>query len=184
MNSRKPVSTISIIIILVALAVVVFFMFKSKNQQESSTTNQNNNSQTSDKSSDSTNSLQDQTKKPATNIELAKRYYEQKNYSKALDYYLLVLGKDKNNLEAIVGAGNCYQELKNSEKAIEYYTKVVSLDKKNITAYLNLSTLYKNNGNTTKAKEVLETGLKNNPNNEDLQNSLDIIDITGNNASN
>lgn len=103
--------------------------------------------------------------------------YEQKNYDQAL-VEIAFLANANPTGEILNLYGNILRDSGDKAAAKSKYEQAISLDPNLIVAYTNLAFIYQDEGNIDKAKEVLNQGLAANPNNEDLQNSLAILEIT------
>ena len=70
--------------------------------------------------------------------------------------------------------GNLYwQNLKDFKKAEENYLKAIELNKQDVSAYVDLSNIYYYDlKDKVKAKEILNIGLNNNPENEELKRAM------------
>lgn len=75
--------------------------------------------------------------------------------------------------------GNLYwQNLKDLKKAEENYLEAIALNKQDIAAYVDLSNIYFYDlKNKIKAKEILNKGLKNNPENEELKRAMEDMNL-------
>ncbi|MDD3774141.1 MAG: tetratricopeptide repeat protein [Patescibacteria group bacterium] len=103
--------------------------------------------------------------------------YEQKEYDQAL-VEIAILANTNPNGEVLNLYGNILRDSGDKAAAKSKYEQAISLDPNLIVAYTNLAIIYQEEGNIDKAKEVLNQGLAANPGNEDLQNSLAILEIT------
>lgn len=74
------------------------------------------------------------------NIAIA--YYNLKKYDKALEYYKLVLEKDKNDGDIYNGIGNSYDELSQFDLAISNYKLAIKLNPKKSEYYYNIGNSY------------------------------------------
>ena len=111
-------------------------------------------------------------------FEQAMSFYQKKKYQEAENAYKDILIKEPENLDVLLALGNTYRDWEKIDLAIAQYEKVINSDPHNITAYLDLAQLYASQNQREKAEQVLKNGLKKNPGNSDLQNSLDILYIT------
>ena len=56
------------------------------------------------------------------------RFYQKKEYGKALGYFEKVLQIDTNNVQAYIGKGNCLRQQEQYNPAIEVYQQALRLD--------------------------------------------------------
>lgn len=75
--------------------------------------------------------------------ETAWKYFENKDYKKAISYYEKAVNKDANNHVALNGAGAAWSWLDNFEKSISYYEQAFKICPKNLTYFTNLLQAYK-----------------------------------------
>ena len=179
-KKRKIWTSIFLLVLLILIAGIFYFQFKySKNKSQPGSSPQEVLSSPSENSTQAQSSGNQSTQ----TIDLKKlfqnalNFYQQKQYANAEAVYKQILNQEPNNLDALLGLGNTYRDWKKYDLAISQYEKVISLDAHKIEAYISLAQVYKNKNQIDKAKEILNTGLKNNPGNADLQNSLDILEI-------
>lgn len=69
-------------------------------------------------------------------------FFGDKEFSKALEIYLLLFQGNPKNESYAISCGNCYDALGDKDKAIEYYLDAVKINRKSEAALLNLSTIY------------------------------------------
>lgn len=73
--------------------------------------------------------------------------------------------------------GNILRDLGQKEEAKAKYQQAIDSDKSFISAYLNLATIYQDEENYDQALAVINEGLKHNPDNEELLNSKNLIEV-------
>ncbi len=78
-------------------------------------------------------------------------YFNQKDWTNAMNNFNEVLKYDPNSTNAITNIGCVYQNTGNNEKAMEYYLKGLTLDPKNAVAHRNISQIYSLQGNMERA---------------------------------
>jgi tetratricopeptide (TPR) repeat protein len=93
-----------------------------------------------------------------TLLEIAGRYYAEKNYLSAEKAYLKVLKVDHKNSLAYSRLGFIYSHLGNTEDAIECFT-IVADTYPNAASYHNLAMMYFKNRDFNKSAEALEKSL-------------------------
>src|SRR3954469_25083903 len=69
----------------------------------------------------------------------ANSYYKNKQFDEAEHFYLQVIAKDKNNVNAYFNLGNTYYHLQKYPEALLYYEKAKKLDPSNKSVQHNLS---------------------------------------------
>ncbi len=109
-------------------------------------------------------------------LEKAKEAYQAKKLEEA-ENYLVQAESLQQSAELYNLWGNVLRDQGKREEAKKKYREAIEKDKKFITAYLNLATLYQEEENYDKALEVVEEGLKYNPNNQDLLNTKTLIEM-------
>ena len=109
-------------------------------------------------------------------LEKAKEAYQAKKLKEA-ESYLAQAESLRQTAELYNLWGNVLRDQGKREEAKEKYREAIEKDKKFITAYLNLATLYQEEENYAKALEVVEEGLKYNPDNQDLLNTKTLIEM-------
>ncbi len=92
------------------------------------------------------------------------RYFEQKNYKKAIEAYNEYLKLHPRHVKTIYNRGRCYQELGEYDKALEDFNKVVKLDPKNKHALLSIGQEMYRRGNYKMTKFYCENVLERDPN--------------------
>ncbi len=95
--------------------------------------------------------------------ELAFLYMNQNSYEEALALIEEMLGKDPEDLEALIFVGNIRMYLKQKDKAKNIYEKVLSLEPKKKNIYLFLGSIYFEAGEYEKALQVYGKMVKNFP---------------------
>ncbi len=94
----------------------------------------------------------------------AEVFIAQKEYSKAIDQYLEVLKKDKNNLTANRQAGILYRQAGDSRRALPFLEKALELDMRDIEMPVILGDIHFEAGNHEMARgfytEALEKGVR------------------------
>ena len=103
---------------------------------------------------------------------LGTAYLQQKQISKAIDYFSMVIDSNSSNEKAFNLLANSYERLGNIKKAKYYYNKSLKFNPKNMTALINLSALSFYEGNIKKASEMYRGIIKQDQNNHDVKYSL------------
>ena len=106
-----------------------------------------------------------------TNILLAAEMFQKglnaqhinKEYDKAISFYLEVLELLPDDANTYVNLGVAYNRQGNTTQAIEYYVKAIELDPDYAEAYNNLGVDYKDQGDLTKAIESYEKSIEIDP---------------------
>lgn len=75
-------------------------------------------------------------------VQLAKLYFNQKNYNKAKLYYRNAYVLDENNTKILYNLAMCMKQLNKANDAIQYLEKLLNLEPLNKKIYLELSNLY------------------------------------------
>ncbi|MDO9510636.1 MAG: AAA family ATPase [Bacteroidales bacterium] len=70
--------------------------------------------------------------------DIAYKYFENKEYKKAISYYEKAIAVDPDNHSALNGAGAAWSWLDEFEKSLEYYKKAFKLNPRNLTYLRNL----------------------------------------------
>ncbi|PKA66821.1 putative UDP-N-acetylglucosamine--peptide N-acetylglucosaminyltransferase SPINDLY [Apostasia shenzhenica] len=81
----------------------------------------------------------------------------------ALALYDIVLEKDNNNLEALIGKGICLQAQNLNREAFENFMEAIKLDPQNACALTHCGVLYKDEGRLLEAAESYQKALKADP---------------------
>lgn len=109
-------------------------------------------------------------------FKLAVSYYNQKKYDEAMDSYNKLLGYDPQNFLAYNGLANIYRDQKNNDRAIENYQQAIKVNPSFPLAYSNLSIMLLDLGRKEEARKVVDDGLKNVPNYQELKNIAALLD--------
>jgi len=177
------------IVILLALGGFLYYRFKHKsNSNQSQSTNgatstsptTNNNG-----SKPKPNAAEQITNNQAVNddnFKAAETAYNEGDYATAANFIGQEIAANPSAVAYNLW-GNILRDSGDKETAKAKYEAAISLDATFIVAYTNLATIYQDEGNIDKAKEILNQGLATNPGNEDLQNSLTILEITPHDAN-
>lgn len=107
--------------------------------------------------------------------ELAITHYRLKNYQESIKAYEKIINLDKNNASAYNNVGNIYWVIKNTERAEYYFRKAIELNPSLIAAYNNFALMLNENGKNAEAIEILNQGIIANPDNVELEMSLEVI---------
>jgi tetratricopeptide (TPR) repeat protein len=89
--------------------------------------------------------------------------HENKEYDKAILFYLRVIELDPDYAWAYINLGLVYGNQGNKTKAIELFEKAIELDPDIAIAYNNLGFAYKDQGNITKAIQLYEKAIELDP---------------------
>lgn len=73
------------------------------------------------------------------NLRQGKRYLSEGENDKAIMVFTVILAKDPNNTEALLGRGTAYAAIKDRKSAFNDFSGVISIDPKNLEAYLKRS---------------------------------------------
>ena len=116
-------------------------------------------------------------------LQLAKLYYQLKNFNRAYDYYYALLLQDTTNVSLLTSVGDCLSEGDFFSKAfaINFYQEAVELNKENVSLAITLINamlgirdlapdIYMN-----RSMEVCDTALVYNPGNKSLLRSKGVI---------
>lgn len=79
------------------------------------------------------------------NMSIGDSYFKMEEYSKAEEYYLIVLENDPENGDAIMAIGNCYGNQGDNEKALEWYKKIEIDNIKDLVVLYNIGIYFQNN---------------------------------------
>ena len=92
-------------------------------------------------------------------LENALNSFKKGDYEKAVDEFLILLDKDKNNPNLLNNIGLCYSKLAKDDLAVEYFIKALSYNPKSVQTYINLSDVYFKNKNIIDAINLLENAV-------------------------
>ncbi|MGQ9707102.1 MAG: tetratricopeptide repeat protein [bacterium] len=95
--------------------------------------------------------------------------FAEKNYEKAIEYFILCTKADPNMAEAFNSLGLCYSMTEKPEEAVKAFEKAVELHPDKIDYLTNLSSAYIDTGNIEKASEILYILSEKEPDNADVQ---------------
>jgi tetratricopeptide (TPR) repeat protein len=109
---------------------------------------------------------------PKANNYMGNIYADQKNYEKAIEYYLKSIEADPKFAYPYNGLGIVYNDQKNQEKAIEYFLKSIEVDPKFAIPYNNLGIVYYDQKNYEKAIEYYLKSIELDPKDADSYNGL------------
>lgn len=107
---------------------------------------------------------------PDVSFKLAVAHYNQKNYEAAINAYEKILKKNPKSSLAYNGIANVYRDQKNTEKATENYRKAIESNTSFALAYSNLAIMLMDAGEKDGAREIVEEGLINIPDSQELKN--------------
>jgi len=107
--------------------------------------------------------------------ELAITHYKLKNYNEAIKSYEKIISLNPNNVSCYNRIGNIYWIKKDFERAEFYFRKAVELDPNLIVSYNNLALMLDENEEKEEAIEILNQGIKANPDSVELKYYLKII---------
>lgn len=109
--------------------------------------------------------------------ELAITHYKLKNYNEAIKSYEKIISLNPDNISSYNRIGNIYWIKKDFERAEFYFRKAIELDPNLIVSYNNLALMLDENRKKEEAIEMLNQGIKANPDSVELKYYLKIIDI-------
>ncbi len=92
-------------------------------------------------------------------LQIALDAFKAQDYEKAVNAFLKVLEKDKNNPNVLNNIGLCYSKLAKDDLASEYFIKTLSFNPKSIQTYINLADVYFRNKKIIEAINLLENGV-------------------------
>ena len=111
---------------------------------------------------------------------IAKAYEDQKNYAKAIDYYLLAQHDKKLRYAADYELGRCYALNKDWDNAQKYYEKLLNRDPDNANIKISLAYITAMKGDLGKACAMYSSLVKENPYNcALLKNYISILITDG-----
>jgi len=89
-------------------------------------------------------------------LELGKKYYRQKEFSKALPYLNELVETDGKNVDAFFLLGNIFHSKGEIGKAIKAFKRVLDLDPEHTDASISLSVLYNDIGKYGEAQKIFQ----------------------------
>ena len=107
--------------------------------------------------------------------ELATTHYKLKNYNEAIKSYERIVELNPNSISCYNRIGNIYWIKKDFERAEFYFRKAIELNPSLIVSYNNLALMLDENGKKEEAIEILNQGIKANPDSVELKYYLKII---------
>lgn len=99
---------------------------------------------------------------------IAEEYFNQKNYSKAINYYKLAMKDDSLYNASYYKLGKCYALNKEYDKSLEIFENINKNDKDNTSINATIAYLYAMSGNAKKAAEIYNSILKENSDSEEV----------------
>ena len=87
-------------------------------------------------------------------IKIGQKFVKQKEFAKALDFFLNLLNNKKDNSIINFYLGLIYSELNEFKKSIEYYEKSLKEDPKSFYTLYNLAIVKHNIGEIDQAKKI------------------------------
>ena len=115
-------------------------------------------------------------------LSMGYEYYKQKNYQRARDKYLKVIGNgcgeefyQKYVENLFYNIGSCYQNLNDLDTALYYYQQGLSISPENLTLLKNIAFIYSRQGDTENQLSTLMHIAKVEP--ENVENLWKILDI-------
>ncbi|MCL2097332.1 MAG: tetratricopeptide repeat protein [Bacteroidales bacterium] len=120
-------------------------------------------------------------------LQLAKLYFQRKDYLESLNYYEWLLERDSTNISFLQGAGDCISNLGSYPTALNYYNAAVNLNKENAALAITLINthlrIHKEQPEPplmlSMAMEVCDTALVYNPAHSDLEQAKGVIYFLG-----
>jgi len=113
-------------------------------------------------------------KSPINYNGIGDEYFFQKDYNKAIEYYIKAIELDPNNAEYYHNCGASYHRLKEYEKAIANYTKAIELEPDNAKFYHNRGVNYNRLNEYEKAIEDHTKAIELEPDNAEFYSSRGI----------
>lgn len=107
--------------------------------------------------------------------ELAISYYNAGKYDEAINEYEKLIDRNPKDAALYNNLANVYRDKKDDGKASEYYQKAVDVNVNFIAGYNNYALMLQSLGKFDEAKDVLNNGLKHNPDNRELKITLENI---------
>ena len=98
-----------------------------------------------------------------------------KEYDKAISFYLRYIELDPDYAIAYYNLGNAYYDQGNHTKAIESYKKAIELNPDDAQAYYNLGYAYREQGNNAKAIESYKKAIELNPDDASAYDNMGIV---------
>jgi tetratricopeptide (TPR) repeat protein len=102
---------------------------------------------------------------------LGKLFFESKSYESALEIYLKLISLKNDNSYFYEQLGKCYLNIGQLDYAIKQFKMAIQLNVARVTSYIYLSNIYVTLNHVDSALTVINTGLKNNPDNTLLLHS-------------
>lgn len=91
--------------------------------------------------------------------------FNEKEYEKALEIYILLFKGNPKVESYAISCGNCYDAMGDKQQAINFYNQALKINRHSEAAKLNLSTIYYEIGNYKKAENYAREVLQTNPDN-------------------
>ena len=105
-------------------------------------------------------------------IEKALKFYNEKEYEKAIDIFSSILETDEDNAEIYNNIATCYMQLGDFEKAEKNYLKAQSLNPKIPQVYVNLADIYFKQNDIDSGIQLVSQGIYELPENMVLRHYL------------
>ncbi len=121
---------------------------------------------------DSTHGQKQRVQSGQVNLEQGFLYYEQRQFTEAIQAFTAVLRVNPNSENAHHGLGLCYQEEGSFDRAIEEYNKILELNPHSDQAYQDLGFSYFEQRQIKEAIQAFTAALKMNPKNEHAHHGL------------
>lgn len=102
-------------------------------------------------------------------LELAQSFCKQGNYQKSERLYRQVLQNDSQNIDALVGLGECALNRGDTSLAMQYFYQAINFDPLNFKPYRAISEFYINAGKYREAKSLLNSYLTQSPDNAEAE---------------
>lgn len=90
---------------------------------------------------------------------VAHTFYDERNYEKALEWFLKTSNLGENTVLVLSKIGNCYDILGNHPKAVEYHTQCIELAPKDYGVYFNRGLAYLNLESFEEAKNDFQKAM-------------------------
>lgn len=107
---------------------------------------------------------------PSIFVDIATKFYEAKDYNKALEFCKETLKRDKKNMDAFRIMVNCYRFMENYPAAEMCYKKAIEIFGEHGNIYFNLSRLYLEWDKKEEAKQAIKKALELDPHNNEYKN--------------